>query len=410
MSNRLQLSLREILFVVAIAAGFSTCLSIMGIANGAAWSALMISLVLGTLFVCVRSRIPSSAFAAFMLVSCVGGFVVVGVNGLMHLVANLVLRNKPVEQRTTIYITSLCTLTAFAFASYLGHSRGQAIVRLQQKYPLVDVVSRLKHEEQKAIVMPFVGPNVEENLRTLEYSVSGGRSWWRQAKLQRLHNEIHVAFLRAGGFGISRMPSIFDEHDLQTEPLRDLTLFDAQVPDEESSASWRPFHIKDRLVPHDSTGHLHWIALVDFVNPMAFGAKVRDQYAGFVPHAFHYSPNAIQREQKEDEPEWIVTKLELISLHRFGKPMAYVSETLPRMDQLSSSNVPRRPLDDFERRHLAEIWNSDNDIIVDESRQPTRMLGAIRAVNECLACHFGNRGEVLGAFSYELRKLRERRL
>ena len=411
MSVRLQLSLRELLFAVAIAAGFSTCLSVMGFTNAAAWSALMISFVLSTLFVCVHSRVPSSVFAVFMLVSCVGGFVVVGVNGLLHLLANLVIRNKTFEKRTAIYVTTVCTLAAFAFASYLGYSRGQAIVRLQRKYPLIDVASRLKHEQQKEIVLPLVGPKVEENLQTLEYSVAGGHSRWRRIKLQRLHDNHYVAFLRAGGFGISRMPSVFHEHGLQTQPLRDLTLFDAQVPDKENPASWRRFHIRDRAIAHDSASkHLHWIALTDFVNPMAFGAKVRDQHAGFVPHAFHYSPNALQREQQKEEPEWVVTKLELISLHRFGKPTVYVSETLPRMDQLNGSDVPRRPLNAFERRHLAEIWNSDNDIIVDESQKPVRMLGAIRAVDECLACHTGNRGEVLGAFTYQLRRLRERPL
>ena len=32
-----------------------------------------------------------------------------------------------------------------------------------------------------------------------------------------------------------------------------------------------------------------------------------------------------------------------------------------------------------------------------------RMLGAVRATKQCLECHGGNRGDLLGAFSYTLR-------
>ena len=31
-----------------------------------------------------------------------------------------------------------------------------------------------------------------------------------------------------------------------------------------------------------------------------------------------------------------------------------------------------------------------------------RMLGAIRAANQCVACHAAERGQLLGAFSYTL--------
>jgi hypothetical protein len=33
------------------------------------------------------------------------------------------------------------------------------------------------------------------------------------------------------------------------------------------------------------------------------------------------------------------------------------------------------------------------------------MLGAVRAGNDCLQCHNGPRGKLLGAFSYEFRGL-----
>jgi hypothetical protein len=42
------------------------------------------------------------------------------------------------------------------------------------------------------------------------------------------------------------------------------------------------------------------------------------------------------------------------------------------------------------------------DLVVAQEGQRLRMLGAIRSVRQCVACHGGARGDLLGAFSYFL--------
>jgi nitrate reductase cytochrome c-type subunit len=73
------------------------------------------------------------------------------------------------------------------------------------------------------------------------------------------------------------------------------------------------------------------------------------------------------------------------------------------MDQLSSDNVPTRSLDSFESKSLAQLW-ADEDVVVSHEGNEYRMLGSLRAARQCLECHSVQRGELLGAFSYSLRR------
>ena len=41
-------------------------------------------------------------------------------------------------------------------------------------------------------------------------------------------------------------------------------------------------------------------------------------------------------------------------------------------------------------------------MFVRETSEGVRMLGAIRSVEQCMKCHGGERGDLLGAFSYSL--------
>jgi hypothetical protein len=40
------------------------------------------------------------------------------------------------------------------------------------------------------------------------------------------------------------------------------------------------------------------------------------------------------------------------------------------------------------------------DIVIDDSANPLRMLGSLRAADPCRDCHSVARGELLGAFTY----------
>ena len=94
-------------------------------------------------------------------------------------------------------------------------------------------------------------------------------------------------------------------------------------------------------------------------------------------------------------------RLELVSLLKFDEPRVYVLDHLPRMDQLSHNNAPTRPLNSFESEALQKL-RADEDIVVSFQETKYRMLGSLRAAKKCLDCHSVQRGDLLGAFSYDL--------
>jgi hypothetical protein len=71
----------------------------------------------------------------------------------------------------------------------------------------------------------------------------------------------------------------------------------------------------------------------------------------------------------------------------------------PRMDELSQAAT--RPLDGFEKEALARLQRGE-DLLVQEAPMQMRMLGSLRAARQCLRCHQVQRGELLGAFSYQM--------
>jgi hypothetical protein len=117
----------------------------------------------------------------------------------------------------------------------------------------------------------------------------------------------------------------------------------------------------------------------------------RDHVVGFEPHRFTQMP--------QSKADFQLLRLELVSLLKHAVPVAYVSEHLPRMDQLNAA--PTRSLDDFER-HSLDLLRTDEDLVIDDAPNRIRMVGSLRAGKDCMECHSVRRGELLGAFSYEL--------
>ena len=138
---------------------------------------------------------------------------------------------------------------------------------------------------------------------------------------------------------------------------------------------------------------LHDDSVVDFVNPMGFGYfKDRRHVAGFDAHRFVNVPRPAER--------WAIKTLELVGLLLLDEPRVYVSATLPRMDELR--RAPTRPLDSFEAMGLKAVRGGD-DLVIAREGDDVRMFGAVRSLRQCVACHGGTRGDLLGAFSYTLR-------
>lgn len=105
------------------------------------------------------------------------------------------------------------------------------------------------------------------------------------------------------------------------------------------------------------------------------------------------------RPQPRDVNSWDLNRLELVSLMMNDGFRVYVSESLPKMEELRSAET--RPLDSFEYISLGRLFQSE-DVVIESSQNRVRMLGALRAQDHCLKCHDVKRGELLGALSYEL--------
>jgi len=134
---------------------------------------------------------------------------------------------------------------------------------------------------------------------------------------------------------------------------------------------------------------MHFEALGEFSKRTGY-VQDREHVVGFEPHGFSRRPSL---------RAWQVQRVELVSLLKHDTPVVYVSDFLPKMDELKSAAV--RPLDSFERQSLTKLRMGE-DVVEETSHQRILMLGAIRAATQCVRCHSVERNTLLGAFSYEL--------
>jgi hypothetical protein len=114
-------------------------------------------------------------------------------------------------------------------------------------------------------------------------------------------------------------------------------------------------------------------------------------------HHFHAVPRL--KELPGQTQRWRIQSLELVRLLKHDEPVTYVSKHLPRMDELR--DAPTRPLTSFENNALAALRRGE-DLQVESTMDRIHVFGSIRAIKQCLACHEGQRGDLLGAFSYRL--------
>ncbi|HVT28012.1 MAG TPA: hypothetical protein VHE81_08355, partial [Lacipirellulaceae bacterium] len=202
------------------------------------------------------------------------------------------------------------------------------------------------------------------------------------------HENASLEFTRAAGFGNMRMDSLF------FRLAEDQPEFKFKLPTPIDLAAPKP--------SSDELSRAHSTAVSDFISPEHMGyVKSRDAIAGFESHRIRAITDGWQNlnYSSNGAPKWEVTRLELVSLLRHDEPCVYVAKTMPAMDQLA--DVPMRPLNKFEKSALPHLA-AQEDIVVDQRPDRILMLGALRAGTTCLECHEGERGKLLGAFSYEI--------
>jgi hypothetical protein len=279
-----------------------------------------------------------------------------------------------------------------------------AWAELKKDYPLESLAERLAYEDRPRTTLARVGPHDEsmsgaDRLAKLEerfrHPEQPYEAHMRGQSLERLHAGVVRQFIDSPGFGVGRMlrqprPDHL-EQELQKRQVAPPD--EGTIPQPEPvysalgpiPAESRPATEPDLISAHDS-------ATLDFLQPGRFGyVRSRDQVAGFIPHRFNQLPTPPQR--------WRIARVELVSLLKHETPAVYLSDNLPRMDELR--RAPTRLLDEFEKKALDGLLGGE-DLMVQKTPRQMRMVGSIRALNQCLRCHGVERGELLGAFSYRL--------
>lgn len=286
-------------------------------------------------------------------------------------------------------------------------------------FPFQALGDRLGYEAEhaKTALPPALTPEAAKALDTAERGYQPGRFGdVRRESLKKLHSDEVQDFITRDGFGLERMPRpsvrYLELAQAPTFPLGKVGYPDAALAKDPPVAlpEKGPGVVgESRLPSREGLAALHTQSGFSFAMPASLGlVKDKKEAAGFDPHGFRFEPTLAgvkllgHERDKEAAPgaeRWVLRKLELVSVTKQARPAAYVSAQLPRMEDLK--NAPKRDLDGFEVAAIKRL-EAGEDVATDETLNRIRMVGAVRAHAACLECHTAKRGQLLGAFTYEL--------
>jgi hypothetical protein len=306
------------------------------------------------------------------------------------LVAAIIWRGSHREASYFLRLSGWATLLAYTCTTVVVLQADRDLLRLHTFYPYQSMAERLP-EPKRGPTRLELPPAAESRLAAIEAKVADEVSQRREFKLMVLHEYTVRRFVDSPGAGISRM-LIINDWGLSEGISRGQIPLQPGTP---SKAMWSPGDTRSGAAGDKAPlGRLLESSIVEFAHPGGFGYfKDRRHVAGFDPHRF------VRLVPSTDE-KWEVERLELVSLLLHEEPAVYVSERLPAMDQ--THGTPVRPLDRFERYGLDALGRGE-DLFVSEAGDRLRMMGAVRSAKQCVACHSGRRGDLLGAFSYTLK-------
>lgn len=261
--------------------------------------------------------------------------------------------------------------------------------QLREQFPVEDLASRLKgsrplrsssHDNSYLL-------SLESALRTEE-----AQDGYLRESLKELHTEELHRFVNSPGFGVKRLRAIhihmerMARSSKETTPPIEQPALMLESPTGLPTTGYAPKRT-ETVALHD----LHRQGVVRFAHAEGFGLQTDDlQTIGFQPHGF-----------RKAWPLSGVCSVELVSLVLHDPPVVYVSAYLPRMDKLHDALT--RPLNALESAGL-EALQAGEDLFVAQTPQRLYMIGAVRNVEQCIKCHGGERGDLLGAFSYVLNR------
>jgi hypothetical protein len=280
------------------------------------------------------------------------------------------------------------TLLAYLLCAGFAYWQTRSLL---DRYPVVSMSERLPRVPRPE------GRLVDSSVERLEFECDEtpgrGRVRYyasRENALKALHEETTGFFLTRPGFGVARMVG-FHEYSFRVGEREEEAI---PQPVKPGTATWGtdPTVGKPLEKTPQDLDRIHQVSLLDFLHPGGFGyVKDRDHVAGFQPHQFSKRPDR--------QLDYALRTLELIGLVVHDGPRVYISDNLPRMTELR--DAPTRAPDVFEQAGLDAIRGGET-LFVRESGEHVRVLGAIRAAKQCVDCHGGQRGDLLGAFSYTL--------
>jgi hypothetical protein len=279
-------------------------------------------------------------------------------------------------------------------------------------YPFESLAGRLAYEEDKAHEPLPLGEEAAKRLERIENQLSGTDP--RVESLKKLHSREVEDFISRDGFGLGRMMPGPSTHylDLPTaQPISFPVISGSPAgPGKEAKAAL-PKTVSGTaggsvLPSLEQLTTFHVGGQLNFLDHSSFGyVKDREHVAGFQPHQFRRMPELaepIAAPHEIPKERWLVSRLELVSLLKHDKPVVYLSDHLPRMEDLKKADA--RPLTAFEDEALDRLRRGE-DLVTEATARHIRMVGALRAGKQCLDCHHGRRGDLLGCFSYDLQRV-----
>jgi hypothetical protein len=293
----------------------------------------------------------------------------------------------------------------------------EMVEELRRRHPYESLSQRLAYEAErvrqdpKIVSAPKLTDTAAKQLDEQERQQVWRQRWEKRAEsLRMLHTDEVERFVSREGFGLERAPQPSMHHFQLPKgepiPLATLTPLSAeQVGDAVTLAAATIKEGTARMPSVEQVTTLHRAGMMDFVNPSFFGhVKDREKVSGFQSHQFRNMVRLDLIDKKNPDAgkeRWQLKRLELVSLLKHEQPAVYVSEHLPRMDQLAKAKV--RTLNSFEEKALKALQDGE-DLKTEATTNVIRMVGDMRATKQCLECHAGERGQLLGAFSYELQR------
>lgn len=294
-------------------------------------------------------------------------------------------------------LSLVAVLVVHGIMSFLAF---QETANLLARYSYTSIEARLPEapslEKPGSIPETTLNRLAELELALKEHGLGGSTDRLRIRSLKNLHEDTLITFINSSGFGVGRGGS------LHARWLGQVLRFEPPIP--EPGPRTTPFWSTGvTLKPPSNEGPpasgvgfgILQASIIDFSNPRAFGYfKDRRHVAGFQEHQFSKTPEV-------DKP-WKLETLDLIGLVVHPEPVGYVTNNLPRMDELRKAQT--RMLDEFEKLGLESLRTGEDLFVRDTTDGRRRVLGGIRSAKQCVECHLGERGALLGAFSYTLGK------